>query len=339
MHKSSLNLLLRRRIEEEVRKKGTYARGLLQQNIKNNSMQNLKHQLILAGFILLAGANSLISQNKMEEEKFKGKVRSVSVTKTPQTGKEEERIIYKNGITFNEQGKKTGTWMEIGSGVMDGKSTFSYDANGNLLECLGYSGGNPNGKQTYKYDAKKQLTEKQDFYGDGKLNEKISYSYDEKGMLITEMKYDENEKLKYKNVYTYNEKAWCTQQQEYMYETLYDVYTNKYDANGNLTEVKFHTYITDTDVKDYTANTKYDTEGRWIENSQINEKGKLVTRTSATYDAMGNQVSYTEYTPDGKIKEKNTNTFEYDKTGNWIKQSYFTNGKLVSVTVREFMYF
>jgi hypothetical protein len=56
------------------------------------------------------------------------------------------------------------------------------------------------------------------------------------------------------------------------------------------------------------------------------------------YDDKGNETEWNSYKPDGSLDVKETYKYDYDETGNWIKETKFRNGNPEIIIEREIKY-
>lgn len=169
-----------------------------------------------------------------------------------------------------------------------------YDANGNEIEAALYHGpaigGSLAEKSIHSYDAEGHRTATATYNGDGVLLKKTTYAYDARGNL-TEMVSSDDAGLIEKTAYTCDEKGQPTEEVVYYAHgavTLRSVYS--YDPKGNRTQ-----------------SLSYAHDGS-------------VTKTVYTYDTKGNVTACATYAADGSLTDNLTYTYEFDSTGNWIKQ-------------------
>jgi len=93
---------------------------------------------------------------------------------------------------------------------------------------------------------------------------KYKYVYDQQGKTIEERKYNSGGVLFFKSVYKYNEKGQINRETWYAKDKLTSDNLYTYDAQGNLTEIKYQILKTTHQFKDY----KFDAQGNWIERTQ-----------------------------------------------------------------------
>jgi len=168
----------------------------------------------------------------------------------------------------------------------------------------------------------------------GKLEDRQTYKYDYKGNQIETSKYNSKGRFQGKTTFKYNKNGkW--------------IEVKAYDAQGIL--------IFNSDISGYESdksnnksngsyerlyNFKYDDRGNIIEENIVNTddesiNGKIIYR----FDDMGNMVEANSYNLDGNLGSKKTFNYDYDKTGNWIKQIKVEDGIPKYIIEREIVYF
>jgi hypothetical protein len=77
---------------------------------------------------------------------------------------------------------------------------------------------------------------------------------------------------------------------------------------------------------------RFNKQGRLIESKSYKDDGVLTSWNETTYDKNGNEVEQFSKNVDGSLIFRGIYTYEFDFTGNWVKQNIFTvinNGELV----------
>ncbi|HEV8717681.1 MAG TPA: hypothetical protein VGX03_33265 [Candidatus Binatia bacterium] len=170
-----------------------------------------------------------------------------------------------------------------------------YDPNGNELETALYHGPASSSslaeKSIHTYDAEGNRTATATYNGDGFLLKKTTYAYNTRDNL-TEMVSSDDAGLIEKTTYTYDEKGQPTK------EVVY--YTH-----GPVTRRSVYSY---------------DPKGNRIQGLSY-ARDDSVTKTVYTYDTKGNVTTRVTYAADDSPIDKLTYTYEFDTTGNWIKQT------------------
>ncbi len=172
------------------------------------------------------------------------------------------------------------------------------------------------GKTLYSYDAK------------NRLNRRVSYNPDGSAVMEDVLNYDLNGNLK--QVITQNAKSkiviW---KKDFSYEPKKN-YTELFD--------KLH---------DYGFGFVKDEKCRISELTSYKLDRTVTSKMLISYDDEKNVVEQTIYSPSGKIINKKMSEYEFDKQGNWTKQTRFEpameEGKLiykpVTIISRKITYF
>ncbi len=118
---------------------------------------------------------------------------------------------------------------------------------------------------------------------------------------------------------------------------LSPVKTYKYDDKGNEIEEKS---FSDGSLSSTTKNI-YDNKGNLTEVNSNSEDGSSSYKVIYKNDDLGNKIEETSNSiyNAGSEKEHLTYRYEYDKTGNWIKNVEFEDGKAKIITEREIEYY
>jgi YD repeat-containing protein len=233
--------------------------------------------------------------------------------------------------------------LEFNASQVDGKiekenrtgeiSITKYNEDGNIYEGLTVDiKGHVLNKVTYNYDNNGYRTEANYYKEDTKLISNVIYKYDEAGRII--------EKIDY----TPGKEAHLTYLTDY-----------KYDNNGNLIEVrapmvtekfKYDSLNQRTEFRRFfqhelsrTFFYKYDEKGREVESTEIDEK--LVPIQTLKYKYNTDDLIIETLVYKGKANKfdcKQTYSYEYDKTGNIVKEISFEYGKY-TMSIREIEYY
>lgn len=116
----------------------------------------------------------------------------------------------------------------------------------------------------------------------------------------------------------------------------------KYDDKGNVIE---YDYYYPSGLLQGKRLDMYSNEGKIVksdmywDNNSTTSSGGVKHKGSGLYDGYGNLVVWTDYKPDGSIKEKTVNKTTYDKHGNMTKQVVFKNDKPSEHTEFEIVYY
>lgn len=269
---------------------------------------------LLTGMLLFCISAVAYSQKTdVEDDKLKGKVKSVTLTRFSQDPGEERRFGTKSFISYNEKGfmleysnfeKESGPKNDIiissydqrgikisdssfsAGSVYDGKSTYKCDKFGNRIEWLEY-----NTKDSvilrhkFKYNSKNQMV-KHLIYNPNELVGAVEYILDAKGYVLSRISSKNDGKVEYQYSYVYDNKGNAISERyknpemkrEYLIKMTYDkigntVLEEEFDEKGVLNEKRLISY-------------KYDKYNNWID--------KFITRT-VFYDKSSFEVYEMEY--------------------------------------------
>jgi len=167
--------------------------------------------------------------------------------------------------------------------------TFSYDAAGRLKEVL-----RETSKEIYTYNEQGRVIEEVHLPAKGQHEQtnKYIYRYDLKGRITEKAHYTSDGGFAGKTVYTYDENGDLIETANYVAEkVMYDRWVYKYNDIGNRIE-----------AMNYRANNS------------------IIQKHQYTYDDRNNRTSVTFYNTKDTISSKQSDKYEYDSVGNWIKK-------------------
>lgn len=217
------------------------------------------------------------------------------------------------------------------------KST-TYDADGNITESTehvnnGIVGnsetGSTMGWTTYDADGNvisSYLSE--DEFDDNGNQIKSTYSqinnYDGDCMTfggVTEYEYDDNNRQT--KMISYEEDGSTIQ---YIYEYAYDSAGNcitetKYDADGAVSSTK---------------DKEYDSDNNVIKETETNADGTGYMLTEYEYDSRGNQIKMLTSCNYDYYTSNSLSEFEYDTNDRQVRQTYYSEGALQSISCKEY---
>lgn len=261
--------------------------------------------------------------------------------------------VYDDKNNWIEEAYYVGIWgdqniTEVFPLELQNKITRKFDDNGNLIERAYYTkdgarfkniDGTTESKITFKYDNKNNLIERAGYRFSWKngdiLENKCIYKYDDKGNQIEENKYSYKNTLKTTTDNKGNKKVSGKLESQKTESKI----TFKYDDRKNIIEqIYYLPNPKETFSLSYKITFKYDNKGYMIEKSVFNSSEKLGIKIVWKYDDKGNIIEYNEYNADNLISTQ-TYTFDYDKTGNWIKKNEAKNGESIKTIEREIKYY
>ena len=234
---------------------------------------------------------------------------------------------YKSVPAYDASGKlREIASLDTNSTHSSSKVVYLYDVRGNLVEGAFYENGKPTGaKETYIYDA------------DGNLLER---SYYDKGMSPIRrdaFEYARGKKTEERH-YTGNNGIWRLEGTEKFF----------YDEQGHLNKKMFYAADGSHSITDGFA---FDTSGRKTEEMTYNHDGTFVMKKVYSYDSGGNlakiaierslPATYNPMLCQHGCPNDDVHIFEYDSTGNWIKEVVYgeAGAKPIQVTYRAISYY
>ena len=84
---------------------------------------------------------------------------------------------------------------------------------------------------------------------------------------------------------------------------------NKYEYDGSGNCVEIFQELSDAAFYNtsFKITKKYNFKGQWLEVERLNENDQFVSKETATYDEMGNMISFSRLNKLGEVTELNTN--------------------------------
>jgi hypothetical protein len=267
---------------------------------------------------------------------------------------------------YDNKGNRIG-WMSYvtASDTSTARGSYTYDDKGRITSDTLY---NTKGKRiqwsSYTFDDQSHVTKEVHYYTSGeKLTDTYDYDMNGNKIMDTKMRADGSTKsiTKYKcngegKISEVNVLSDSGSDYEPLEKCKYDTYGNRiedlkfaegkvysksvytYDALGNNTEESLYRADGSLVVK---MIYKYDDQKNRIEKDLYKSDTTLFEKWTYRYDAQKNRVEEDFY---GTVDPKLDNfaikvQIEYDKAGNWVKETGFQNNEPVSITEREIVYY
>ena len=170
---------------------------------------------------------------------------------------------------------------------------------------------------TYTFNKSKLPIEKNIYNSDSSLVSRLTYKYDEKGNRIEENSYNSEGELQMRSYYKHDKNGNVIEENNYdSAGALLSKFVNEYDENGNRSQ--YNGYRSDgRRINRFTY--KYNNLGHLIQENQI-----LLNTDDSSFSASTIHYTYPEF----------------DKTGNWIKQTILNEQKTATIIRnRELKYF
>lgn len=246
----------------------------------------------------------------LESEGLKGSVKSVITYAAEVEFDDGKHKVQKREIESEEHydiaGRQT-SYTYFSDGQILYKHDHRYDWAGKLFETQTQHSPHTNLCDTKKlhYDIGK-LTHEECFAEGGKLVGMRIFRYGPNGLLIEQESRSGGGERKYYN--------------DFITKFAYDDLGREIErANwkveaGVLTPEDFR-------LGYYKTVTRYDERGRAYERINYSVDDTIYLRSFSLYDERGNELESVELYPDGKIKGGNRYLYEYDRHGNWIKET------------------
>jgi|694.fasta_scaffold111547_3 hypothetical protein len=174
-----------------------------------------------------------------------------------------------------------------------------------------YAGGRIGERYTYKHNEVGNPIEKDDYATDGTLQTRYKYKYDYKGNKIEVVTYNSDGSMRYISSYKHDDEG-----------NEISFYQQK--ANGNLNQKSEYKY---------------------------NSKGKITYEKSIStlygtyefyffYDYNGeNLIEESRFNGNGRLSNKQTYTYQFDKRQNWIQKIVYVNDIPKYVIERKYEYY
>ncbi|MFV0554252.1 MAG: hypothetical protein ACK5LR_06055 [Mangrovibacterium sp.] len=215
----------------------------------------------------------------------------------------------------------------IERGVIKGNTNSTFGRNGNAIEF------NKKGIKVYQ------------IFDDGETRFPIDFKYTYKGKRIISQAFYINSPsntLWKTNYFKYDEKGkniveLCTISASG--DTL-ELTTYRYENNRLMTETyrnwKFpeDQYITENS---YPSNSKLANERQYY--TLRNGEKIFGSKCIASYDKNGNELISKMYDANDSLTSTTSNTYFYDKKGNWVRKETYLNEEIYKLTEREFNYY
>ncbi len=290
--------------------------------------------------LLFAGCENKVSKNNNDIElaRLIGKVKSIST-------RDSDGNFYSN-ITYNQNGYEIET--EVNESDFPVHVTYKRDDKNNIIEKT--EDGSSEGSKykiltTFKYDNKNNMVESKIYNLEGALNEVFSYRYNENGSQIEESRTFSNTGMLYSRKYEYKyDKNNNVIEKLEPNALAYNVnkITYNHDDNGNQIyqqQTKKDGTNTSTEIFKYDDRNNKIEEGKCYENS-----ASLFAMSYYKFDENDNLIEEKINNSDGSLSYISNYEYEFDKNGNWIKQTnhykdQFSNTKIFGIKERTIEYY
>jgi len=295
-------------------------------------MKIFKIPLVIVWIFILINSKTIAQNGLSDNEIFKGRIMSVVEVYEEKSNGSEKNPSMKSEMVFNV------SLQLIKKLSGDLGYTYLYDEAGKRIAAVVLKANDSIGYITYKYNASNKIIEEKNTNG-----QLITYVYDTLNYTIKTANFGKGGKLISTTIQIYDEQNWCIEKKQYIAsgfsERLAEHNKYEYDEAGNCFEI-FQELCDATFYKtSFKITKKYNLKGQWLEVERLNENDQFVSKETATYDEMGNMISFSRLNKLGEVTELNTYEFKYDETGNWIQKNSFREGGLLIVQKREIIYY
>lgn len=218
------------------------------------------------------------------------------------------------------------------------KTTYEWDAKGNLLQEVDYySGDSLRYTQKYTYDENNNPLLISKFYSKGNLKpDTEEFIYNAQGKLIEHIFYvNELEIILARWLYEYDEDG-------NRFDTRFDLYGRKSSSKGFNAFDEMGNIVYQADI-DRSGNMtprvfkKYDESGRLLEYDSYWE-GQLKSKSYYQYDELGNTLTSHKYDPSGNLISEYSYKYEFDQQGNWTNRVEISSGYPIKILERKIEY-
>ncbi len=287
----------------------------------------------------------IIVQGKIQVEYSSSNTNTI-ISYNEKGAKTQEQLFGLDGYyinTYNERGLQTKSVLYYKDGKLNRTTILSYNKYDKLLEyCMRDADGILQYRTENKYDDQGKELESYSYHGKDEIvySKKIT-TYNPQGLHLSTIEYKQDGSINYKYLHTYDDQGkeiediW-----EYADKKMQDYCrkgTKKYNEQGDCIENNYYNY--DGSLKfSSTYAHKYNELGQCIETTNYND-GRLGGTTFHKYDDQGKKIMPV-HIPNSQVKNPHeTEEFEYDTQGNWIKKTVIYNKIPVNIYRREIIYY
>jgi len=208
--------------------------------------------------------------------------------------------------------------------------TENYDRAGNLIEAVTYSEYDKTStRHVFAYNQKGNLQEETAYDGDGVLiyRKIFAYGYDSSGHETAVVAASQDGVFNHAEFSIYDEKGYLS---EVSFFAGSSIYRNVLDVQGHIV------YSARFNNRQLLSETKwsYDSNGRLIELLSYGPTGTVTGKTVYEHDDSGKRAREITERYEQDAAGKLVTTYEYDSTGNWIKERKEAGGSSESATTQ-----
>jgi len=237
---------------------------------------------------------------------------------------------------FTEQGKLLQKDKFDQKGNMEWREVNSYDKSNNPIKQVLYHYRKVSRKTINRFNESNQLIESTIFDADGKLIEKKLAQFNSQQERTLTLYLPKKGVLEKNSASLFNKSGDNTENLFFNDKKLVRQELNKYDNRGNLTE------CLEIDLNSGTRKLRhfnYNTRNDMMEMITLNASLMIESRVTYAYDSGHHLIRRSSYGVTGNHQGSKDFLYEFDATGQWIKQITFERRKAVSITVRSIEYY
>jgi hypothetical protein len=219
---------------------------------------------------------------------------------------------------------------------MEWREVNSYDKSNNPIKQVLYHYRKISRKTINRFNESNQLIESTIFDADGKLIEKKLAQFNSQQERTLTLYLPKKGVLEKNSASLFNKSGDNTENLFFNDKKLVRQELNKYDNRGNLTE------CLEIDLNSGTRKLRhfnYNTRNDMMEMITLNASLMIESRVTYAYDSGHHLIRRSSYGVTGNHQGSKDFLYEFDATGQWIKQITFERRKAVSITVRSIEYY
>lgn len=201
-------------------------------------------------------------------------------------------VAYKTKYEHDSKGNPVSTVTYNADGTIEAKCSAKYDANGNVIEYVEYSGADCtiDVKYSMKYDANGNVIERVKYDGTGAMQSKNVTDYTADGKMTFQAQYGANHSLEWKTLIKYDSNGLRTEEISYSGDgTLEWRNELKHDSKGNL--LGGTKYAADGTVV-HTRLVEYDANNNITLDLMRDASGNVLAKIESKYDSNGNLIEF-----------------------------------------------
>jgi hypothetical protein len=237
---------------------------------------------------------------------------------------------------FTEQGSLLQKDKFDQKGNMEWSEVNSYDKSNNPIKQVLYHYRKVSRKTINRFNELNDLIESKIFDADGKLIEKKLAQFNSQRERTLTLYSTKKGVLEKTSASVFNKSGNNTEKLFFTDKKLVRQELNKYDNRGNRTEcLEIDLNSRERKLRHFNYNTQND----MTEVITLNTNLMIESRISYSYDSGHRLTKLSIYGVAGNHQASKDFLYEFDATGQWIKQITFEKRKAVSITVRSIEYY